>query len=291
MSSRTLLNLALFCLAGILVLVIFYRPGIAPEPVPQTLTALAGNEITRIDVARATREPLAFTRHGDSWVLAGSIELPASDFQVRSLLAILQAQSTRSYPAAGLDLAALGLEPPQATLMLDDTRIDVGITEALDNNRYVKKDDTVFLITDRYQHLLSADWTNFVERKLLPASARLTRVQLPGMDVSLTADNQWQLSPADAAISTAALQTLISNWEQATAYYVRRYEGNASAESVTLEFANEAEPVTLHITARTPEFILSRPELGIQYHLQGSSVKALLTITVDPQEPGTATAD
>jgi len=291
MSSRTLINLALFCLAGILILVIIYRPGIAPEPVPQTLTALTAEGITRIQVTRNTREPLTFTRQADSWVLAGSSELPASNIQIRSLLAILQAHSSRSYPADSLELAALGLEPPQATLMLDDTRFAIGLTEALNNMRYVQTGDTVFLVTDKYQHLVNADWSNFVERKLLPASASLTRLQLPKLELSLTAANQWQLSPADPTVSTTALQSLISNWEQATAYYVRRYQDNAGSETITLEYSNAAEPVTFHIISHTPEFILARPDWGIQYHLQSNMEQTLLALPGDTQKTDTEITD
>lgn len=291
MSSRNLINLSLVCLAGILILVIVYRPGLAPEPVPQTLTALTGDGITRIQVTRIAREPLTFTRHADNWVLAGSNDLPASDFQIRSLLAILQAQPARSYPADSLDLETLGLKPPQATLELDDTRLEIGLTDALDNMRYVQTGDTVFLLADKYQHLINADWSSFVERKLLPAHARLTRLQLPELALSRTADNQWQLSPADPTISTDALTSLVSNWEQATAYYVRRHQDGTNGETITLEFSTAAEPVTFHIVAHTPEFILARPDRGIQYHLQSNMEQALLTIPGGTQETGTATAD
>lgn len=287
MSSRTLINLALFCLAGILVLVIVYRPGIAPEPVPQTLTAVTGDGISRIQVTRNTREPLTFTRHADNWVLADSSELPASDIQIRSLLAILQAHSGRSYPADSLDLAAVGLEPPQATLMLDNTRIAIGLTEALDNMRYIQTGDTVFLVTDKYQHLINADWSNFVERKLLPANASLTRLQLPKLDLSLTADHQWQLSPADPTVSTTALQSLVRNWEQATAYYVRRYQDKAGSETITLKFSNAAAPVTFYIVSQSPELILARPDQGIQYHLQSDMGQALLALPGDTQDTET----
>lgn len=289
MSSRTLINLALFCLAGMLVLVIVYRPGIAPEPVPQTLTALTGDGITRIQVTRTTREPMTFTRQADNWVLAGSSDLPASNFQIRSLLAILQAHSSRSYPADSLDLAAVGLEPPQATLMLDDTRFDIGLTAALDNMRYVQTGDTVYLVTDKYQHLINADWSSFVERKLLPANAHLTRLQLPQLDLSLTAINKWQLSPADPTVSAAVLQSLVSNWEQASAYYVRRYQDMAGSETITLEFSNAAAPVTFHIVSQSPEFILARPDRGIQYHLQSEMEQALLALPGNTQD--TATTD
>jgi hypothetical protein len=291
MSSRTLLNLALFCLAGLLTLIVVYRPGIEPEPVPQPLTALSADGITRIQVTRTTREPLTFTRHVDTWVLEDSHALPASDLQIRALLALLQAPATRSYPADSLDLEALGLEPPQATLLLDDTRFDIGITEAVDKLRYVQTGDTVFLIPDQYQHLINADWSSFVERRLLPANTRITRLQLPEFTLSLTAANQWQLSPAGPEISTDALQSLVSNWEQATAFYVRRHQNKASGETITLEVSKTAEPVTFHIVAHTPELILARPELGIQYHLQGDMAQALLTMPDDRQETGTEAQD
>ena len=291
MSSRTLINLTLFCLAGILALVIIYRPGIEPEPVPLTLTTLTGDGITRIHVTRTAREPLVFTRHADKWVLAENSELPASDIQIRALLAILQAHSTRTYPANSLDLAAVGLKPPQATLILDDTRFNIGLTDALDNMRYVQMGDTVFLVTDKYQHLINADWSNFVERKLLPADASLTRLQLPELELSLTADHQWQLSPDDPTVSTAALRSLVSNWEQATAYYIRRYQNNATGETITLKFSNAAAPLTLHIVARTPELVLARADQGIQYHLQGNMEQTLLALPNNTQEADTETTD
>jgi hypothetical protein len=109
--------------------------------------------------------------------------------------------------------------------------------------------------------------------------------------LSLTADNQWQLSPADPTVSTAALQSLVSNWEQSTAYYVRRYLDNASGETITLEFSNAATPLTLHIVARTPELILARADQGIQYHLQGNMEQALLGLPGGSQETDTETTD
>jgi len=114
MSSRSLLNLALLGVAAVLVLVIVYQPGISPEPAAQTVTTLSSDNISRIKITRTTREPLEFIRHGDKWFLSGESELPASDFQIKSLLAVLQAEAARSYPAGSLELATVGLEPPLA---------------------------------------------------------------------------------------------------------------------------------------------------------------------------------
>jgi hypothetical protein len=111
------------------------------------------------------------------------------------------------------------------------------------------------------------------------------------LTLSLAANDQWQLSPADPAIATGALQSLVANWEQATAYYVRRFQDNATGETITLELADDAAPVILHIVARAPELILARPDQGIQYHLHGETGTSLLTLPVDVQETGTDTTD
>ena len=288
MSSRTLFNLVLLCLAGILLAVILYRPGMQPEPVPQTVTALTGEAISRIQVTRSTREPLLFTRAADGWMITGSHEIPASGMQMRLLLALLHARAIRSYPADSLDLEAIGLAPPQATLMLDDNRFDIGLTDPLDRLRYIQTGGTVVLVPDQYQHLINADWPSFAERKLLPAGAQLTRLQLPGLTLSLTADKQWQVDPADPAISSSALQSLVSNWEQATAYYVRAYQGKPGTGTISIGWSNAAEPLTFHILARTPELILARPEHGIQYYLQSASGDSLLGI---PDEQPDADTD
>ena len=276
MSSRTLLNLALMAIAAVLALVIVYQPGITPEPAPQTVTTVGSEKISHIRVTRTTREPLAFTRRGDSWFLVNHHDLPASDFQVNSLLATLQAEAMRSYPADSIDPAELGLQPPLATLTLGDTEIKIGTTDALDKLRYLQAGDTVYMVTDRYQHLVNADWPGFVSRKLLPAGARISELKLPQTTLSLTAGNQWQQFPAHATTEPPDLQALVDNWQQASATYIRRYQPSGNGETVTVTLSGNPDPLTFNIVTRTPELVLARPDLGIQYHLQGEMDKALL---------------
>jgi hypothetical protein len=276
MSSRTLLNLTLVLVAISLVLVVFYQPGLEPEPAPPSVTTQDPETISSIHVTRTMREPLRFTRQGDNWMLAGDPELPASEFQMPSLLSILQTATTRSYPAASLDLEAVGLQPPQAVLTLDDTVFSIGLTTALDNKRYIQLEDTVYLVDDKYQHLLNGGRTNFISRKLLPANGTLTRLQLPDKTLSLTGNGQWQLTPADPAVSSTDIQALIKNWENSRATYIHGYEGTAAIATITLETSDSTSPVTLHLIRKSPDFVLARPDWGIQYHLQGQLGNVLL---------------
>ncbi|MGB5716765.1 MAG: hypothetical protein WBN81_06690, partial [Gammaproteobacteria bacterium] len=120
MSSRTLLNLILACVALLLVLVVFYLPGLEEGPVAPPISDLSADSISSIRVTRKERMPLTFSKSASGWQLLQEQALPASEFQLRSLLGIPGTRPARSYPVSALDLGSAGLEPPQATLLLDD---------------------------------------------------------------------------------------------------------------------------------------------------------------------------
>ena len=296
MGTRTLLNLILLCVAVVLVLVIFYQPGLEQEPLAPPLTTLSTDSIHSIRVTRKERTPLGFVKTARGWQLTGEHNLPASEFQLRALLGILDTRPDRSYPDSALDLAAAGLDPPQATLLLNDTVFYLGYTEPLQHKRYLRLDDSVYLVTDKYQHLLNADWSNFVERRLLPEHAVLTGVALPGLNLALDNDGQWQASPPVSAENAAAIEALVARWQAANATYIRRYDGKASSKSITLVPADSSEPVTLYLLQEEPELVLARPDWGIQYHFPGNLGKTMLQLQtpetgIDPdsRKQGTAT--
>jgi hypothetical protein len=283
MKARTLLNLILATVALLLVLVIFYQPGLQPEPLAPPITAIPAASISSIRVTRKERTPLTFTKSATGWLLENKQGLPASEFQLRALLGILGARPGRSYPTSALDLTSAGLEPPQATLLLDDTLIYIGNTEPLEHKRYVQYEDTVYLVTDKYQHLINADWTNFVDRRLLPENARLTTLLLPDLNLTLTDNQQWQLSPENPDASDMAIQALVAQWQTANARYIRRFEGVAAPASITLQYADNSETITLHLIEQEGEFVLARPDWGIQYHFPGNMREVLLGLPA-PEE-------
>jgi len=283
MSTRSLLNLGLAILALVLVLVVIYKPGLEPEAIPQSITTLAGtDEVTSIQIERDTRPPLSFIKRDGNWYLSGEAgDRPAAEFQVQALLRVLQATSANSYPADSLDLGSLGLQPPQATVTLGAVEILFGATEALEDRRYVQINESVYLINDQYQHLITAERSNFIARKLLAGRGVITRLKLPDKTLAYTEDKQWQLTPEDNEISADAVQQLVDNWQNATAMYVRDYDGKETEESVNLHTRDQDEPVTLGVISRTPHLILARPDWGIQYHMPDNIENSLFTL----QEP------
>jgi len=280
MASRTLLNIVLLLAVLGLALVAWFRPGVKPVDTPRPITSrLTPEQTGSITVERLTRDPLKFSRRDGRWfLLAENRELPAADFQVQALLRLLEATATRHYPAGSLDLAALGLQPSQARVAMDDVDIRFGITDALQNQRYVQVGDTVYLIDDQYQHLLNAAWPNFVSRQILEARGAITRLELPEMTLAYTEDGHWQLDPGQEGVSADALQTLIENWQNATALLTRRGDDSTTGETVTVYTRDTTLPIVLRIVARAPDLILARPDWGIQYQLPGAEADSLFTL-------------
>ncbi len=286
MATRGLLNLVLVVLALVMGLIIYYEPGLEPADIPQPLTTtLAAGDASRIHLERVKYDPVSFIKRNGRWYLVTEKqELPASTFQLQALLRLLETSSSSQYAADTVELAALGLDPPQATVTIDDVSIMFGNSTPLDGKRYLQIDATVHLIEDRYQHLVNAGWTNFVERKLLPADKSIRTLRLPDMTLTFTDKDQWRLSPEKPGVSTDAIQQLLDHWDSVNALYARRYDGRTSDEIITLEFSDSPETLTFMVIARTPELILARPDWGIQYHLSSGAEETLLALGEPEQD-------
>jgi hypothetical protein len=281
MSTRSLLNLGLLVATIALGLVAYFKPGVKPADVPVPIIAgRSPEQVSSIVVERVSRDPLRFSKRDGHWFLnAEDRELPAADFQVHALLRLLQTTASHHYLAGSLDLASLGLQPPQARVVMDDAKVSFGKTEALDQQRYVQVGKTVYLIDDQYQHLINANWPNFVSRQLLEGRGAITRIQLPDMTLAYTDEGHWQLDPPRTGVSADALQTFVENWQNATALLTRRFDGGESGgETITVQTRGNPQPLVLRIVSRKPDLLLARPDWGIEYQIPQSEVDSLFTL-------------
>ena len=275
MSVRLLMNLLLLVIAAGLGLFIYLGTGNDAGTGQYSVSHIDPDTVSTIQLARVQGETLDFSRRNGQWFIAGTPEQPADDFQVGTLLALANAETDRHYPADTLDLRTMGLLPPQATLSLDAARFDIGNTNPLDKLRYIRHGDTVYLVMDRYQHLLNARRSNFIDRRLLPPDTVVTGVTMPGLSLRLDADNRWTLQPADPTVSASAIRALVSAWENARALYVREHTGYGG-EPVNLWLKAAGEPLKFTLQKEGTDIILARPDRGIQYHLSEASGRRLL---------------
>lgn len=147
-TNRTLAVLAL--IAVVLVAAVLWAGRREYLRAPPALTPLDPAAVTRIELDLPPVAPQVFElRHGGWWRTQPSAAR-ADDARVQRLAKLAATPVTRWLPTAGIDLARLGLDPPSATLALNDTRLEYGDLTAIDDLRYVKIGDNIALVPRQY---------------------------------------------------------------------------------------------------------------------------------------------
>src|SRR3990172_3473256 len=277
MNSRTWLNLALLILVAAAALIATYLPGVKKPAAPVTLTALPPEQITHIAIRRSGQADIDLVKDKTGWRMTAPLKLPASDFHVQTLMHLTQATSHSRFPAQGQNLAKYKLAEPRVRLRLNDVEMAFGDTEGINQRRYVLLNGVIHLIDDSVYYNLIAEPTTWVSMALLPAGSHPTEIDLPGLKLARTND-RWSLTPPPVNASADAINTLVDGWTQGQALQVKPYQKQTALGSVLIRLQDIPDPIRFDITARTPELILARPELGVQYHLPAERAEHLLKL-------------
>jgi hypothetical protein len=154
MRRRTRTNLfllAMVALLGIAVVAELRREhAIERDP----LTKIDPDSIHSLAVTCLACVPRRFEKTDGHWMMREPFAQPADDKAVARLAAIVRAPVRYRRPAAEVDPAKLGLEPPEATLEVDGTVLKFGSTDAIHNDRYVEVEGTIALVPDRFSAFL-----------------------------------------------------------------------------------------------------------------------------------------
>lgn len=181
-ARRWLVNLALLGLLGLLLLAV--RLDTREAERRTRLTSLKVDDITRIELHRAGEPAIRLQRDDTGWALSTPFAVGADPEAVTKLLPVAGARVSRILPAAGLDLAGLGLTPAPLRLLLDGLELRFGGTEPLAAQRYVQVGDMVHLVDDRFLPRLMTPATALVSRRLLPRDFSPGLGELDGSPVS-----------------------------------------------------------------------------------------------------------
>jgi hypothetical protein len=280
MSSRTIINLLLLLAIVILGLVARYEPGIEAPAEPGSITDITASQVHRIHINRPIRNDLVFVKQSDKhWVMEGRTSVPADSFKIRALARLAEQKPVRSYPIDEMKLADLQLDPPYASVIINNTAIEFGILEPIDDLRYVRVNDKVHLIPDSHLQLMETGFSQFVRPRLFGEDQTINAIQLPDLLVRKTTKG-WETQPPQSA-STDDLAKFIATWQQASSLHIQPASTELNGEVVETRFSNNATPVRLLIVARDPELILARPDYGIQYRM-GIPGEVMLTLDAAP---------
>lgn len=291
MKKNTLTNLALLLLVVVLALLAVYEPGVEkPAELPSLLT-LERDAVNHIVIRRDGQDTIDLKKdNGGKWQLLQPVQAAASDFRIDSLLRITHTKSLADFPADKVKLPDYQLDKPRIELILNDTtHIAFGSSTPLDQRRYVMLDGKVHLISDTlYYHLIGA-YPTFIRLKPLPEDASIEAMHLPGLMLQWQA-KRWQVTPKPESFSADQVTRLLDAWKMASAVQVKSYDGS-KGDPISLQLKGAVKPLNFIVTATSPDLVLARPDLGIEYHFPADSANTMLSLPKPEKAKSTDKSD
>ena len=263
MQSRLLLNIALLVLVTVLAVFIYFSYQKEQQQQASTqLTELSADDITRISILHKQRK-IVLEKIDDDWRMLEPISINANAFRIDTLMKMLNAASHIDYDAGELDLHKYGLANVSTAISFNDTQIIFGITNPVNNYRYVRVGNRVHLMDDHFYPILSSQTGTLVARELLPQSAQIQKLVLPEQTLTRDEKGNWHSS---GDTSADEINETLRNWKNSQAFGVHNYNQRESLGTIEVHLTNETEPVVLQVTDTEPWLIIARPDMDIEYH-------------------------
>ena len=288
MSRRNLINLVLLIIVAALVTVVVYEPGIKEERTHK-LTGLERSSINKITINRIGTLQVVLEKEQDRWFMREPYAMPANAFKVESIIEMVAAQSHANYPIAGQDLKPYGLDKPRVTVVFNNNeQIDFGGIEPLKQRRYMRYQDTLHVVTDRFFYNISVTETDYLDHNLFPDKPQVSKLMLPNITLTLK-EGTWQTEPQIADYSNDQGNELIDNWLNANALQISEYKPGKPAPQVQVYIEGQEDPLHFDILRESDTFSLGRADLGLQYKFTAAKERDLLKLparissdTIDP---------
>lgn len=281
MRQRWILNLVLLGFILVLGALAFYTQEQEKAELPK-LTNLKAEQVQNIRIERANKEAIELKKDAqNAWQMTTPFQLPANHYRLERLMDILSHQDYTALASSELNLAELKLNPPLASVNFNPLKVAWGDTSPINTaQRYIQiNDKKVYVLTDTHYQQLTGDATSFINLSLLGEEAKIQALKMPNYDLVLK-EEQWTVNTPFSAdeidTSQDAINTLMSNWQQAQAYHVERYiEGPIEGE-IQITLKAQKQPLHFAIVSLSPALVLARPDKGVQYQLSSIQVDKLL---------------
>lgn len=256
---------------------------IAPQP---PLTALDANAIQHIRLRNNGSPDIVLEKTGSGWQLREPVEIAADLVEVGNLTALATLETRGAIDSAIAKRADLGLDPPVSTAVFDERALAIGAIEPLKRTRYIELNpDTpnrsIQQVDDFALQPFDSDYTDLVNKALLPFDATVTALDLPGLRLTRDASRDlWTATPASVDASPEAVQALIDAWRSVRAVATLPALADSTRTSrpdVSIQLADGTR-LAFRIIERADARYLQRADLPISYQLLPADAARLLRL-------------
>ena len=268
LSRRWLINCALIVVIAALAWAgLRFDTGPEEKSSPR-ISSLKVEEINQVEL-QLDELKLRLQRVDNGWRITAPIDWPADAANVERLLSILKLESSALAELADVDPQALGLQPPKASLRLNDTILLFGATNNIGGRRYLLIESSLYLLPDVHLAFAAQGLLGVVDRRLLPEPFDITALRLPGLELRLDSGGQWQ-SSGEAATPQEQLELLVDNWQALPAGRIHPFDPDSdTGELIEARFA-DGQHIEFRLLATKPEIIIANPRIGLKYHFRAS---------------------
>ncbi len=285
MKLSYLINLVLLIVVAALTWLTFSPSEKANEPAK--FSQLSSNNINSITIERNKRDAISLTKKDTNWELVRPIQAQANDKRVALLLNILnQPADSQLTIDENTQLATYGLAEPTYTLILNDHRFEFGDSTPLQNQRYVKHEQTIYIVDDAIAHLLNSTASSFIDNRLIAKPLTLRKLSLPtqantpNLEISLE-NGHWH---ASTDLSQDKILSLIESWQNAYALQVLAVTTTqqASNAEITLWFNETDQPLRLIMQLSEHNLSLINTQTQLNYQFAANMAQQLLLTETTP---------
>lgn len=243
----------------------------------QRISELKPADIDTLEIQTADAL-LTLQRDAGDWLLESPIRWPADNINIERLLSIVNSDADSRLPTDEINLATLGLQFPKAMLRLNDTQLLFGATNNIGERRYVMIDSTVFLLADVHLPFFVQGLTSIVDRRLLPRRYSISRLKLPGLEISRDVNDSWQVENVDDGFEQDQIDRLVANWQDLEAAKINLFDTGAIPRQ-KLEIAlQDGSKFKFFLMSIEPEVVIAHPQIGLQYHFRADLYNQLIVL-------------
>ena len=278
-SRRWIINYVLVVLIVILTYV-GNRFGVTTGYQPQQrISSLKPTDIETVAIQTADVS-LNLRRDAQGWLIEAPIRWPANNINIERLLSIVNSETDSRLPADEINLAALGLQFPEAALTLNDTQLLFGATNNIGKRRYIMVGSTVYLLPDIHLLYFSQGLTGIVDRRLLPRRYRLESLKLSEFDISRDTNDSWQVIGVDG-FEPDQIINLLSNWQELEATKIKPFNTGAIPRQKLVANLADGSSHEYFVMSIDPEVVIAHPQIGLQYHFPADLYYQLISLRPD----------
>ncbi len=224
-----------------------YQPG-------NRISQLKAKDISQVSIQTAD-QTIRLNKSETRWHIKDPIHWYANNIAIERIIGIVNSQTDSRLPSNEIDISTLGLQFPTAVLTLNQTEFVFGATNNIGKRRYILTEDTVFLIDDRHLPFITQGLTGLLDRRLLPSAISFKNITLGSQDLS---------------------QEIQANWQSLEAKHIQTYQSDATPQQKIVATLDNEGQIEFHLLSITPEVVIARPDLGLQYHFGDDKYYELL---------------